>query len=239
MQLQSLLNLCSAGQTVFCPFIQRLPGGPQQGQLDSQATVQPVGNLGSTDVSGIDVGFAYRLPQTPIGAFTAQLNTTYMKTYNQQTAPGTSGNVTYHDVGHFFGRGSPQAAACPGASQCLFPRIRANALADWHLDNWSASWRLRYIHGFRMGSPSPSQDTHPGGPNAQGFYLDYGSRLYHDIQVGYDFKPVHTRFDIGVRNVFDKQPPLLFDNNTGVGETDPRNFDMVGRYYWARLTFSL
>lgn len=237
VQLQSLLNLCSAGQTVFCPFIQRIPAGPQHGQIDGTKTIQPVGNLGSTSVSGIDIGFAYRLPMTPIGAFTAQLNGTYMKRYNQQTAPGTSGNVTYYDVGHFFGRGSAQAAACPGASQCLFPRIRGNALADWHLDNWSASWRMKYVHSFRMGSPSPSQDTHPGGSKVDGFFLDYGSRLYHDVQLGYDFKDWHTRVDVGVRNLFDKQPPLLFDNNTGVGETDPRNFDTVGRYYWARLTF--
>ena len=42
--------------------------------------------------------------------------------------------------------------------------------------------------------------------------------------------------DLGVDNVFDKQPPLLFANNSQNANTDPNDFDVMGRYYWARVT---
>jgi outer membrane receptor protein involved in Fe transport len=42
--------------------------------------------------------------------------------------------------------------------------------------------------------------------------------------------------EIGVDNAFDKQPPILFQNNVTNGNTDPVTFDTVGRYYWARFS---
>jgi outer membrane receptor protein involved in Fe transport len=45
---------------------------------------------------------------------------------------------------------------------------------------------------------------------------------------------IHTRFDIGVDNLFDKRPPLIYHN--GPGNTDSATYDMTGRYYWARAT---
>ena len=37
-------------------------------------------------------------------------------------------------------------------------------------------------------------------------------------------------------NAFDKQPPILFQNNTLNGNTDERTFDTVGRYFWGTAT---
>ena len=41
---------------------------------------------------------------------------------------------------------------------------------------------------------------------------------------------------MGVNNVGDKQPPMLYANNTLNANTDPSNFDLMGRYYWGRVT---
>ncbi len=46
----------------------------------------------------------------------------------------------------------------------------------------------------------------------------------------------NTRFDLGVNNVTNKQPPFLYANNTINANTDPFDFDLLGRYYWARMT---
>jgi outer membrane receptor protein involved in Fe transport len=243
---QSVLDLCSAGQTIYCPFIHRIASGPNQGQLDSNF-VEPTGNLGSTSTGGIDYSLVYKLPETSFGRFTVGLNATYLKYFNQQTAPGTEANTTYNNAGHFLRYGSPQAAACPDAAGvCLFPRWRGQAFLNWQGGNWDASYRLRYIGSFQLGSKSDSQDQFPDGscyydsPTNQctihNATLKYGATLYSDVSVGYNIEPYNTRVDFGVNNLFDKQPPVLYANNTLNADTDPSDFDLLGRYFWARVT---
>lgn len=237
VRIQSLMNLCSAGQTTYCAFIHRIPSGPQQGQLDI-ATTEPTGNLGSVSVAGVDLGLAYRLNTSSLGNFNFAVNATYLSRYDQQTAPGLVGNTTYHNAGHFDGFGSAPAAACGGGNECLFPRMRATGNVFWHMGDWSASWKLNFIGGYRMGSPAPSQDTHPVGGKLNGIYYDYGATTYHNLTVGYNFKPLHTRVDLGIDNVFDHQPPMLWANNVVRNNTARGSFDAIGRYYWARLTYT-
>jgi outer membrane receptor protein involved in Fe transport len=102
---------------------------------------------------------------------------------------------------------------------------------------------MRYVGRFRMGSPAPSQDVFPAGTcyygdycSIHGLYYDYGATVYNDIQFGYNLEAWNTRFDIGVNNVGDKQPPFLYANNTLNANTDPSDFDLLGRYYWGRVT---
>jgi outer membrane receptor protein involved in Fe transport len=149
--------------------------------------------------------------------------------------------------------GSAQAAACPGASgNCLFPRWKGQGYVNWQQGNWDASWRLRYIGRFQMGSANPTQDVFPfgtcsyeGTPNpAGGTYqctikggeLKYGATVYNDVSLGYNIEPLNTRVEFGVNNLFDKQPPVLYANNTLNADTDPSDFDLIGRYFWGRVT---
>jgi len=250
--VQSELDLCATGNLTYCPFISRYPSGVNQGQLTSN-TLQPTGNLGTTSTGGVDFSLNYKLPEFSFGKVSVGLNATYLKYFNEQTSPGTSANVTYYDAGHFMPFGSAQAAACPGASgNCLFPRWKGQGYANWQNGNWDASWRLRYIGRFQLGSKSPSQDVFPEGqcsyngqPNpAGGVYqctingaeLKYGATVYNDVSLGYNIEPLNTRVEFGVNNLFDKQPPVLYANNTLNADTDPSDFDLIGRYFWGRVT---
>ncbi|WP_254423802.1 TonB-dependent receptor [Rhodanobacter sp. C03] len=243
---QSVLNLCGADQTYYCQFIQRIASGPSQGQIASNF-VDPIVNLGNTAAGGVDFSASYKLPQFDrFGQFTVGVNATYLKYYNVNTAPGTPANTTYYDAGHFMPNGSAQAAACPsgpsgtgpttGAGSCLFPRWRGQGYLNWQSSNWTASWRMRYIGRFQMGSLDPSQDVHPAGPGLDGLVLKYGATVYNDISLGYNIEPLHTRVDFGVNNLFNKQPPILYANNTLDSDTDPLDFDVVGRFFWGRVT---
>lgn len=234
---QSLLNLCSAGQTVYCQFIHRIPSGPQQGNIDV-TTIEPTGNLGSVNTGGVDGFLGYKLDTDSFGRFDFQLNGTYLKYYNQQTAPGLPGNIVFHDAGHVLTFGSAAGSACSGGSECLYPRWRGMGSARWQLGNWSAGYRFRYIGAFRMGSQSPSQDVFPAGGRLAGYYIDYAATWYHDISAGYEITPLHTRIDLGVNNLFNKQPPILYANNTNNANSLAGVFDYLGRYYWARVTVS-
>ncbi|MEO6690231.1 MAG: TonB-dependent receptor [Dokdonella sp.] len=240
---QTVLDLCSTGQVAFCPLIHRFVGGPNAGQINN--IVEPTGNLGRVDVAGTDFALNYRLPEFSFGKFNLSLNATYSKTYDLATAPGTGGNTTYHYAGHFEGFGSGPAASCPGLNGgvCLFPRWRAQTQVGWQLGSFDASWSMRYVGRFRMGSLSPSQDVFPAGHcyygdycSIHGLQFKYGATTYNDIQFGYNIEPINTRIDVGVNNVGDKQPPFLYANNTNNANTDPSDFDLMGRYYWGRVT---
>jgi len=243
VRMQSVLDLCSSGDLDYCKFIQRQTSGIDQGQLGSNST-EPTGNLGTTSTGGVDFSLNYKLPQFAFGQVSVGLNATYLKYFNEQTAPGTEGNVTYNDAGHFMPFGSAQAAACPGAvGNCLFPRWKGQGYVNWQMGNWDASWRLRYIGRFQMGSKSPTQDVHPDGAcyygtycTVQGAVYKYGSTTYNDVSVGYNIEPLNTRVEFGVNNIFDKQPPMLYANNTLNANTDPSDFDLLGRYFFGRVT---
>ncbi|CAM5583556.1 TonB-dependent receptor OS=Rhodanobacter lindaniclasticus OX=75310 GN=B1991_18365 PE=3 SV=1 [Rhodanobacter lindaniclasticus] len=234
--LQSLLNLCAAGSTEYCHYIHRNPNpGPNQGQI-LQSTVQPTGNLGSLNTSGVDFSVNYKLPQFSFGQFRVGVNSTYLKYFNQITAPGVAGSITYRNAGHFLPFNSAQASVCPDAAGvCLFPRWRAQGFVDWQLGDWTAQWRMRYIGRFQNGGPAGTvQDTAPNG--VAGTVYKYGSTIYHDVTLGYDIEPFNTHVDVGVNNLFDKQPPFLYANNTLNANTDPSTFDLMGRYFFARVT---
>lgn len=47
-------------------------------------------------------------------------------------------------------------------------------------------------------------------------------------------RSIKTTFSFGVDNLFDKQPPMMYMNNTLNSDTDVSTYDVVGRYYWAR-----
>ncbi len=238
--LQSLLNLCAAGSTQYCQYIQRQAGGANAGQLLA-STVEPTGNLGSISSSGIDWSANYKLPQFSFGQFNVGVNATYLKYYTQETAPGVAGNIKYENAGRFLPYGSAQSAACPDSvGVCLFPRWRAQGYVDWQQGGWSAQWRMRWTSGFTNGGAAGSiYDTFPAcGVNVcdEGVVLHYGSTMYNDASVGYNIAPINTRVDFGVNNLFDKQPPMLYANNTLNANTDPSDFDLMGRYFWARVT---
>ncbi|HVX04970.1 MAG TPA: TonB-dependent receptor [Rhodanobacteraceae bacterium] len=236
---QTILNLCFAGVEEYCPLITRFGAGTAgAGQIARILT--PTANLGRIDVKGVDLTASYRLPAFSFGQFIVDLSATYLSQYKIQTSPGESGNQVLNGVGEMGSIGSPLTSSCPfsGGQVCFFPRIRGQAALDWQLGPWDASWRMRYISGFNLGSPDPSQgfSAAPGFAADNPLVLRYGATVYSDVTVGYNIEPINTRLEVGVDNVFDKQPPLLYNNNAPQANTDPNDFDVMGRYYWGRVT---
>lgn len=232
MGLQGVLDLCAAGATQYCQFIHR----DSLGQIDA-SSVEPIGNLGRLYTSGWDWSLNYKMPKFSFGQFNLGVNATYLNYWKQDTAPGLAGDVTYSDAGHFLAYGTPSAAACPDVvGVCTIPRWRASGFLNWQLENWTAEWRMRYIGRVENGGPAGSpQDSLPDG-STSGLILRYGARVYNDLSIGYNLAPINTRLDFGVNNIFDKEAPLFYGNNTLNANTDPSTYDLMGRYYYARVT---
>ncbi|MDR2012588.1 MAG: TonB-dependent receptor [Rhodanobacter sp.] len=227
---QSVLSLCFNGVTAFCPLITRYQSGENAGQIDK--ILEPTGNVGRSDVKGVDFGGRYKLPELPYGQFTVIANATYLAQYNVNLGYGL-----YHMAGHAIPFDSPALSGCPdNAGVCTLPRWKASLALNWKLGAFDASWRMRYIGRFSMGNANlDEQQTAVQG--IDGYVLKYGATTYNDLQFGYNIEALNTRIDVGIDNAFNKLPPMMyFDTNTLNAGTDPTTFDLIGRYYWARLT---
>lgn len=227
---QTILNACFNGIAKFCPLIKRFGANTASaGQFDE--IILPTANLGRIDVAGDDLQATYDLPQTPVGQFSVSLQGTYLDRFDLQTAPGQPGNQLIHEAGKIN----------LDAGGGLLPHVRALGRVSWQSGPWVAAWRIQYIGPFDLGSHDPDRgfSAVPGFKGDNPFVLHYGAWVYNDVTAGYDITAINARVDIGINNVFDKQPPILFENNIGSGNanTSPNNFDPIGRFYWARLTF--
>jgi outer membrane receptor protein involved in Fe transport len=202
----------------LCQYIHRFEADGQVFYID-----QPTLNLGRLDAKGMDFGIKYRLPETAIGNFRLSLDTTYIAKFDQLIRD-QQGNPTgtIFAAGHF------------NRQLGNYARWRALGTVTWDKGPWDASWTLRYINGFQLGSLRPDGDSADAVfPNV---VVKYGAQTYHNLQFGYSIEPINTRVEVGVDNVFDKTPPILYQNNVTNGNTDPVTYDTVGRYFFARVS---
>ncbi len=215
---QTVLNACFANaDSPYCAYIHRYDDTSKQpGQVRYIST--PVVNLGNLSTTGVDFALNYRIPHFDLGGFDpgdfkAGLSTTYTSTYKNDASPGEPGAKSINYAGTYtqqFGN---------------IARWRGTLTLNWIMGNWSAQWQTRYIH--RLTDLNADYVTGASAP--------MGSVLYHSIQLGYAIPSIHTRFDIGVDNLSDKVPPLVYQNGANYN-VDTATYDTLGRYYWARAT---
>jgi iron complex outermembrane receptor protein len=215
---QTVANSCYAnGDSPYCSYINRIGTNSQTpGQILYIAT--PVVNLGNLSTSGIDYTLTYQVPHFNMGSvdpgnFKVGLNTTYIATYNNDATPGQPGAETINYAGTYtqqFGN---------------IARWRATATLNWVMGNWSAQWQTRYIN--HLTDLNADAVTLANAPMA--------SATYHSIQVGYAVPSIHTTFDVGVDNLGNRIPPLIYQNGLNYN-VDTATYDTLGRYYWARAT---
>ncbi len=219
IQADTVVSSCfNNSASPYCSFIHREDNTSRQpGQVFLINT--PVVNLGNLSTSGIDYTLRYKLPHFNVGSidpgnFRAALNTSYTSTYNVNATPGQPGAKTINYAGTF----TPQFGN--------IARWRGTVTLNWDKGNWNAQWQSRYINHLT----ALNADAAISGVN-----IPVASVIYHSFQVGYAVPSIHTRFDIGVDNIFDKQPPLLYQNGSNYN-VDTATYDVLGRYYWARAT---
>ncbi len=215
----TVVNSCFANNSSpYCSLISRFGSNTQQAG-DVNVINTPVVNLGNLSTSGIDFTLDYRIPHFNLGSvnpgdFKAGFASTYLATYKNDAAPGQPGAQSVNYAGTF----TPQFGN--------MARWRGTLTLNWMLGNWSAQWQTRYINHLT----NVNADAAIPGVN-----LPMASVLYHSIQIGYKVPSLHTTFDVGVDNLSNKIPPLVYQNGTNYN-TDAATYDTVGRYYWARAT---
>jgi outer membrane receptor protein involved in Fe transport len=221
IQADTVVSSCfNNSASPYCSFIHREDSTSRQpGQVFLINT--PVVNLGNLSTSGIDYTLRYKIPHFNVGSmdpgnFRAGLSTSYTSTYKVNATPGEPGAKTINYAGTF----TPQFGN--------ISRWRGTVTLNWDKGNWNAQWQTRYINKLT----ALNADAAITGVN-----IPVASVMYHSIQLGYAVPSIHTRFDVGVDNIMDKQPPLLYQNGSNYN-VDTATYDVLGRYYWARATVS-
>ncbi|MCL1078976.1 TonB-dependent receptor [Parashewanella spongiae] len=216
---QQVLDTCAgvAGETnhpvaEFCDqILQRAPGGTPV------LFANPSLNLGSLNTSGFDLTMNYGF-ETSVGDFRVSWDNTYTDNYSVTNNEGVETKF---------------------AGEIGLPRLKSNLTLSWGMDDLSATWKTRLITDQRDDCRSAYADfdlCNASETDADGdvtYFRDLGDYYVHDLQVGYYFTELNSRFTLGVNNVFDEEPPLA-PNQTN--SFDGTQYDGTGRYFYGRLT---
>jgi len=221
---QTILTSCYYGIQETCQLITRNTSGSNYGQI--KYIYESSFNAGTLVTSGADLNLHYRLPETPFGNFTANFQTTYIQKYDITTG------LRQGFAGHF------------DRTHGNLVRWRALAGLDWNLGAFNANWTARYIGRGRVGyacngaSAAAGDAAGPDGcyPHPENAILPFGSYIYHNISFGYNIESLNTMVQVGIDNVGDKQPPILYQENVANANTDVNTYDTVGRYFFGKVT---
>ena len=229
---QNILDVCyastAANPSPFCALFSRRSNGEIDLIFDKRA------NKGTVETAGVDLGFRYKM-DTDYGKFRFNVDATYTDKYDVDVIIDGEVVQSQENAGTFL--------SSANGGEGNYSQWRALSNISWSKDNFDVSWNMRYIDGFTVGSEEigsfcANKFGNGGFDNAadRGYacQLKIGAYTYHNLQAGISFEKVKLR--IGVDNIFDKQPPLLYQNNSLNGNTDERTFDTVGSYYWTSLT---
>ena len=166
-------------------------------------------NLGDMNTNGVDLGANYKLRTKGYGVFTFVDNATWVHKYEYQNF---AGDVMHQNVGVYSGKAP------------IF-RWQNTLNVNWNMGKYGAGVVAHYKSG----------------------YQDQVTAAHPDHQV-----PSYTTFDgygswmamegltltAGVRNLFDREPPLSYQTGTFQAGYDPRFTDPAGRTLYLRATYN-
>lgn len=209
------------GLGTLCNLVER---NRQTGAIEEIRNV--VTNVGQTSTSGADFEVRWSFPETGIGFFELTWHGSYIDEFIDVFV-GVDGLDAVSRVGFNLGDEA-------------FPRWKSNLSLDWSRGNWDAVYEMRYIHHQDEPCPQrvipfgvcsgPIQENDPDKLAIN--HLE--SVVYHNAQLSYHFNSWDTRLTAGIRNLFDKNPPVCF--GCFANSYDPTVYEVPGRYWYLRVT---
>ncbi len=167
-------------------------------------------NLGNQHIQGIDLEARYRAPVQSWGRLTFDINGTYYLRYDTENIDGTySGNV-----GTIYG--SPNSG--------VIPRWKHYATLTWDQGPWSAT----LAQTFQSSYTDAQQDFNG--------LRTVGSMSLWDLQGTYSgFK--NLKLTLGVKNLFDRNPPVSNQDSGFIAGFDPSYYDPRARFVYGSINY--
>lgn len=249
--VQTIMNGCYIGGNLnYCSLITRGVNGAYNANGSITNVLNVNVNIGSLKTEGVDVISDYKFPSTAIGDFKATLDWTFIKQF-VICEPYNTGPISCQE-------NSGTTGATSGAIGG-FPKQRANFYLSWNYGDWSAMWTVNYIshlvedcdglYGADGPAPTPTSELalarcnmpnwtfpfDPGtGPNGTVLANHIGATTYHDVAVTYHVDPLNTDLTFGIRNLFDKEPPIAM--SAFANSFLPTFYRAPGRFFYARVS---
>ena len=208
----TIMNRClgTGGQvqdTFFCQNVERNASGTVQTVRTART------NLNGYRTAGIDLGAVYRWDAGDWGNFRFALDTSWV---DYQQSRGGAGSPWGTDNVGFYG-GSPSV------------EYRSVATIDWSKGDYSVRWTTRYMSDLADAFCIPGSmfgnfkiQCEDDGYNHTGAYA------VHDLNLGWN-APWDARISVGARNLFGKEPPILYNS---FAHSFDASYDLPGGAYW-------
>ena len=211
----SIGQCVATGSPTFCNLVTRYTTGASAG--DIEVFQEPTFNLSTLTTDGVDFGANYALKNTFLGSFNFQFTVTDTMSYLYTAAPGAAPEQVDGTYNKQFGN---------------FARYRGLAGVSWAGWSFESLITAQYIHHIQVDNPSATGLTATGTPYPP---LNIGSDIYWNGSLGYTL-PTKTKVLLSVQNIFDKQPPILYQNNVVNANTDVNTYDTLGRRWLISVT---
>ena len=188
------------------------PGSPLPGRITQ--INQTYINLGAERIQGIDLEAHYRAPSQSWGRLSFNMSGTYYLRYDAQNPDGSyTGNV-----------GTTYQTVVTG----VIPRWKHYVSATWDQGPWSATLAQTYQTSY-----TDQQTDFTDEANTR----TVGSMSIWDIQGSYSGIK-NWKFALGVKNLFDRDPPVSNQQSTFIVGFDPSYYDPRGRFVYGSVTYS-
>lgn len=233
---QDIINRDFAGETL-------LPG--ESVQRDSAGNIILVNgvfrNLGNSEIKGIDIATSYVLPTDTMGRFNFAFNATYTDSYKIQQFPGAP---YFEYVGEgtdiLFDNDSGEVSS-PGTNDDAYLQWKAQFITSWTMNHWAASVTGNYTDGFRdfTGGFDPDDPTDPANIRQVASITTWDAQVNYTAFADLDRWYGDTKLTLGVRNLFDKEPPYVSGWDGNANGYPGFLYNSEGRFYYLSLTKKL
>ena len=182
--------------------------------------IQTLVNLTQLKTDGVDFNATLRLPRLDWGQFNIYFNGTYINSWDQTA----QGGETQHLVGAYAG--GIAATVTGSGSTGAFPRWKHNIAGTWTYGPWQATLNQLFINSYRDAACADGT-----------FCRDVGTYSVWGLNGQYTgFK--NFTLTLGVKNLFDENPPYTRQNNSFQVGYDPALTDPTGRFYYGSVRYS-
>ena len=197
-------------------------------------------NVGYTETGGIDFAVRYAM-NTDVGRLGFLFDATYLLSYDQQLADFT----LVHGVSNYDLGVNPRVKFVAGAQYSLplgTSTLRAGLnmrfVGPYHEcadpNGGSSSSGLCYANNLNSDA-----DGNPIPLGTPGAFMQHSIPAYTnwDLALGYSLKSGAglTTLALGVRNLFNTDPPRVYDTATNTN-SDASTYDYIGRFFYGRIS---
>lgn len=216
------------------PAVHRLAPTPDNQAVFAGTTLPAVGFVDYVDdqyvnqlpqiAQGVDFGVSYRLGTDSLGDFNVDVNMARLDKFYQSPTEGLQTLLAARAAGQ-INAGTIITGGQELVGQNGVPAWRGTGSFSWSYLGFRANWFSTYTGKFYS----------TGLTYAAGGFYRVPSTLVHNVSLSYEFEDGKylggTRFLIGARNVFDKDPPLA-PNEAGYAATV---YNPYGRYLYVNI----